>query len=275
MADGEQNLLKQLQDMQREMENLMREFLVSKSPLVMLSDGRRVPIRELVGSAPQVLAMGGNGQIVQASAEKVWKVGEREVFRLQLASGRHVTATARHRIYEGGGWKRLKELKVGDRVALARCLPEPRHARRWSDHFGFDPSRATLRSYADLLGSESLRQMTQSDLFWDRVVSLSPAGREEVYDLTVPGPASWFADGIVSHNSGAIEQDADVITFIYRDEVYDPNTPDKGVAELIVGKQRNGPTGICRLAFLSSYTAFENLSYESTPENFDDLADPF
>ncbi|MDC0357852.1 replicative DNA helicase [Oligoflexia bacterium] len=59
--------------------------------------------------------------------------------------------------------------------------------------------------------------------------------------------------------SGAIEQDADLIGFIYRDEVYDENTTDKGVAELIISKQRNGPTGIVRMAFIPKYTMFANL----------------
>ena len=199
---------------------------------VMLTDGRRVPIRELVGETPDVLAMSPDEKIISAKSDCIWSVGSKPVFQLQLASGRNLKATAQHRIYTENGWQVLEDIQVGDRVAIAKEL-----------------SLNVIDRESHGLG-----------VFWDEVIAIVPAGEEEVFDLTVPGPASWLADGIVSHNSGAIEQDADLIMMLYRDEYYNKDTVDRGIAEIIINKHRNGPTGTVKLLFEPQYTQFRNLS---------------
>jgi replicative DNA helicase len=293
---------------------------VTGDTLVCLTDGRRVPIAELVGSTPEVWAVDARHRMVSARSDMVWKVGRREIFDVQLASGRSIRATAKHRLLAGAGWMTVAELKVGDRLALARRVPESVEPKGWPDHwpvllghlvgdgsylahqplryttaseensnavraaaesfgcrvttramtrmrgtayggyshFGFAPSRAMMSDYASLLAAPELARWAESDLFWDRVVAMTPAGEADVFDLTVPGPSCWLADGIVSHNSGAIEQDADMILLIYREEVYDRQTTKKGIAEIDLVKHRNGEIGNFVLTFQGAHTRFLN-----------------
>lgn len=489
----------------------LRECVTGDTP-VWLQDGRRIPIRELVGSTPAVWAISPEGKVITAKSGRVWCVGHRPVFKVVLASGRVIRATADHRLLGLNGWLRVSDLRMGERLAIARQIPEPPDALEWpenriillahligdgsylshqplryttsseenshavavaaqeefgvevkrypgrgrwhqlvfsgngnrwhpagmnrwlrdqgifnqhshekrlprevfrlkqrqielllrhlwatdgtvwrrdpgsrgasvisfttnstglahdvaalllrigivarirtvhhlkyrtwyhvavsgaeqqrlflervggfgprkfaadqlayalatvnpntnvdtlphevfgrirqimakrgisqramaslrgtsyggSSHFRFSPSRKVVAEYAEHLDNEALRILATNDLFWDAVVEVVPDGEEEVFDLTVPGPASWLADGIASHNSGAIEQDADVVVFLYRDEVYNEKTEEKGISEVLIRKQRNGPVGTLKLKFFDKFTRFENLEQRHT-----------
>jgi replicative DNA helicase len=100
------------------------------------------------------------------------------------------------------------------------------------------------------------------DLAWDAVQTIEALGSQAVFDATVAEHHTFLAEGVVLHNS--IEQDADIVGFIYRDEVYDDQTEDQGIAELIIAKHRNGATGVVKLAFLNHITTFANLARNAT-----------
>ncbi|HEX7374890.1 MAG TPA: replicative DNA helicase, partial [Steroidobacteraceae bacterium] len=106
---------------------------VTGDTLVVLADGRRVPIRELVGTRPRVLAVDEQQRIVPADADLVWSVGVKPIKRLVLASGRTLRATGQHRVLTGEGWMTIDEMSVGDRVAVSRHLPVKSTATYWSD----------------------------------------------------------------------------------------------------------------------------------------------
>jgi replicative DNA helicase len=106
---------------------------------------------------------------------------------------------------------------------------------------------------------EEVAVVVQEGLIWDPVVLISEPGEPQpVYDVEMPRHHNFVANGLLVHNS--IEQDADLVMMIYRPEYYDPNTSDRGIAEVIIAKHRNGPTGTVRLLFESQYTQFRNLA---------------
>ncbi len=127
-------------------------------------------------------------------------------------------------------------------------------------------SRERPGRVARALGSDQwLAALAASDLYWDQISSIQPDGIEEVFDLTVPGPSNFVANDIVVHNS--IEQDADTVMLLHRPEMYEPGQHE-GTLEVIVAKQRNGPTDTVTLTFLKQFMRFENFAVEG-PFGFD------
>jgi replicative DNA helicase len=128
-------------------------------------------------------------------------------------------------------------------------------------------SRKRAARLADILGaSEKLAALATSDIYWDEIIAIEPAGEEEVYDLTVPGRHNFVANDIFVHNS--IEQDADVVMFIYRDEMYHEETEKPHIAEIIVAKHRSGPTGTVQLFFNNRLTQFADAATRIAPEDY-------
>ncbi len=94
-------------------------------------------------------------------------------------------------------------------------------------------------------------------MYWDEISAIEPAGEEQVFDLTVPSHSNFVANDFTLHNS--IEQDADVVLFIYREEMYVEETDRQNIADIIVSKHRNGPTGMVSLFFRKELTQFRDL----------------
>jgi len=118
-------------------------------------------------------------------------------------------------------------------------------------------TRDDMSRLAEAVPDQLLADLATADVLWDTIVSIEELGDEPVFDATVYGTHNFVAQGIVVHNS--IEQDADVVMFIYRDDVYNADSEDRGTAEVLVAKHRNGPTGMTRLAFLEQYTKFADM----------------
>ena len=266
---------------------------------VALADGSAVTMGELYTSGAtdiDVLTLDEHLRAVPGVMSHVFSSGVKPVFELRLASGRTVTASANHPFLTLGGWTQVAHLEPGMHLASSRLsgTVDPRadtiprdvwdyverksltvdgaiRAHDLIDRLGAAAggchrvyeqgvTRSLMRRIADALGDPFLADLGTSDVLWDEIVAVVPVGDEPVFDATVHGTHNFVANGVVAHNS--IEQDADVVVFIYRDDYYNPESDQRGMAEIIVAKHRNGPVGSTRLAFLEQYTKFANLARE-------------
>jgi|1048.fasta_scaffold00833_4 replicative DNA helicase len=233
---------------------------VTGDTLVTLATGKEVPIKDLVGQTPWVKSFDPRtNRFVNAKTDLIWSVGVKPVWKITLGNGQSIKATPEHRLFASTGWKTVAELTTSD--ALAIC----------------PKTTANQLAFAGAGGEEELEEPEKE---WNRITQLEFIGKEEVFDLTVPETASWIANGIISHNSGAIEQDADIVSFIYRPEYYgilqdEEGQSLKGIAEFIVAKHRHGALDTIRIKFLDNFAKFTNLDDPSFPGFESPLSGPF
>jgi replicative DNA helicase len=120
------------------------------------------------------------------------------------------------------------------------------------------PRRTAMGQVADLLDRADLEVDAVNDVLWDRVLRIEPDGVEQVFDATVIGTHNFVADGIAVHNS--IEQDADMVILLHREDAYERESPRAGEADFIVAKHRNGPTDTITVAFQGHYSRFVDMA---------------
>ncbi len=226
----------------------LRECVIGDTRLTDARTGRQVAIRD-VQAGDCIVGMGRDQKLGAYEVQDVWSTGVKPVWTLTTRTGRQVTASANHPFLTAQGWKRVEELQPGDIIATAAPLS------------GLDPEAIA-------------RTLIGSDLFCDPLVSIEAAGEQETFDIKVEC-ANFLANGIVAHNSGSIEAEADIVMFIYRDSYYKmkeggqdgeqaqdnrDNSQAIDETELILAKHRSGPTGKVFVGFMPQYTRFENLT---------------
>jgi replicative DNA helicase len=230
------------QDKRPVLSDLRESGCLTGDTLVQVDDGRRIPMRDLAeqGLTLRVMALNEETLVLEpASFRRAWCTGVKPVYRLRTALGREIRASANHPFLTIEGWRRLDELRPGrDHIAAVRVA-----------------ELATVGG-----------PMEQHETLWDRIVAIEPDGEEPVYDLEVPGHHNFVAGDLVVHNS--IEQDADIVMFIYRDEMYHEDTERAHIADIIVAKHRNGPTDTVSLRFEPSLTKFDDLALRSVDEDY-------
>lgn len=189
-------------------------------------------------------------KVVPAPAGEMWTLSLRQrsavsvfIARIGFLGAKHLRARAK-----------IEPHKRGDIGAFAR-IPQRGDERVRAPRA--EPRLATCATLGDRIDDEILDVLSTGDVAWDPIVSIEQRGVEPVYDLTVGDLHNFCVDDVVTHNSGAIEQEADIVTFLYRDVYYNKETsPEPDATELIIAKHRNGKVGTIKLRFQPEHTLF-------------------
>jgi replicative DNA helicase len=188
---------------------------------------------------------------------RVWAVGDRrERQALAVADRLGVTRARTNRdVVPARAWVTLVEPARTAAGITTRAL----HAELGTSYCGSSLYRSNLgrdraARVAEVVRSDDLRAPAVSDVYWDRLEAIEPDGEAEVFDLTVDRLHNFVSEGVITHNS--IEQDADLVMFIYRDEYYNDESDREGIADVIISKHRNGGLGVVELAFQKEFPRF-------------------
>ena len=245
----------------------LRDCLAGDALVANADTGERIPIRDIVerGLRFDVWAIDDRMRLVRRPIVDAWKVGDKPVYRVTTKSGRVIRCTEGHRFLTLSGWSELRDLTSGRSVAVPQRdefagRVQTLHSQGAFGARSFGPSKAL----ADRADAEFSDAFTMGDILWDPITSIIRQGVEAVYDLTVGDLHNFCVDDIVTHNSGAIEQEADIVTFLYRDVYYNKETSvEPDVTEFIIAKHRNGKVGTIKLRFQPEHTLFVPYGDES------------
>ena len=169
-----------------------------------------------------------------------------------------MTAAGRLDTVPPGVWERVR--RVMDDQAAAASAPQASAGTGSRGDLStlISPARKRLSRIAAVLGDAELEMLSTNDVYWDEIKSIQSIGIQPVYDATVLGTHNFLANGINLHNS--IEQDADVVILLHREDAYERESPRAGEADFIVAKHRNGPTTTVTVAFQGHFSRFVDMA---------------
>ncbi len=169
-----------------------------------------------------------------------------------------MTAAGRFDTIPSGVWERVRQVMGERSISLNRMGVAVGSRSRGDLNAAICPSRSRIGRIAEVLQDAELEMLATNDVYWDTIASVESIGSQPVYDATVLGTHNFIANGINLHNS--IEQDADVVILLHREDAYERESPRAGEADLIVAKHRNGPTATVTVAFQGHYSRFVDMA---------------